>query len=70
MSRRSSSVAGSRLAVLSYHSWDSPPETLAADIRLLRGRGWRFVSAAEAIDFLQGRLSGAEDRLALVTTDD
>lgn len=70
MSRQTLSVTGSRLAVLSYHSWDSPPETLAGDIRLLRERGWRFVSAGEATDFLHGRLLGADDRLALVTTDD
>lgn len=61
---------GSRLAVLSYHSWDTPPEVLAHDIRSLRGQGWRFVSASEATDFVHGRIAGNDARLALVTTDD
>ena len=59
-----------RLAVLSYHSWDTPPEMVAADVRALRSRGWRFVTASEATAFLHGRHLGGSARLALVTTDD
>lgn len=61
---------GAALAVLSYHSWDTAPETLVRDIRFFREQGWRFVSASEATEFLLGRRADPEGRLALVTTDD
>ncbi|NUQ93636.1 MAG: polysaccharide deacetylase family protein [Gemmatimonadaceae bacterium] len=61
--------ARARLAVLSYHSWDTPPELVAEDVRALRRQGWRFVTAGEATEFLHGRPVAGE-RLALVTTDD
>ena len=70
MIQLSSSAAESRLAVLSYHSWDTVPEQLTTDIRGLRAEGWRFVSAAEATDFIQGRSVANTGHLALVTTDD
>lgn len=70
MIRRSLAREGSRLAVLSYHSWDTVPEQLAADIQTFRAQGWRFVTAAEATEFIQGRSSAEPGRCALVTTDD
>ena len=63
-------VPRSRLAVLSYHSWDTTPELITADIRLVRARGWRFVSASEATAFLAGGGTRIDSRIALVTTDD
>jgi peptidoglycan/xylan/chitin deacetylase (PgdA/CDA1 family) len=43
---------------------------LARDIRWLRGQQWRFVSAAEATDFVYGRSNASDAQLALITTDD
>lgn len=70
MSRGIHPVARPRLAILSYHSWDTTPEMLVGDIRSLRSRGWTFVSGGEATEFLYGRVAGGARRLVLVTTDD
>ena len=56
--------AGRRLLVLSYHSWETPAETLRRDIADLRALGWRPISRA---DLLSGSITS---NAFLVTTDD
>lgn len=53
-----------RLAVLSYHSWETTPESLVRDVRQLRADGWRAATLSELLT-----RSDSGDRF-LVTSDD
>lgn len=59
----------SGLVVLSYHSWETGPETVIADVKSLRERGWSDVSLVESADFIAGSRRRA-GRYFLVTSDD
>lgn len=63
-------TANSRLAVLSYHSWEISPATLEHDIVQLRSAGWTFVRPEEAMSFVGGSSSHTAAKLVLLTTDD
>lgn len=59
----------SRLAILSYHSWDSSPATLMGDIRALRVNGWTGLSLDDAYRFITGNQE-MTGKFFLVTSDD
>lgn len=60
---------GAVIAVLSYHSWQTPAEQLRRDVEALRRGGWRMLSAPELAAAVESGDAPAP-RCAVVTTDD